>query len=123
MSDPVENVAEQLQDTSIAPSAASKAVEQNITPWDVEGAVDESGKQQAIDYDKLIQQFGTRKITEETLARFKEVTGHEPHIFLKRGVFFSERDLTKILTDTSRASPSFCTRAEAPRRTVCIWAT
>lgn len=70
--------------------------EQKITPWEVEGAVVD-GQVQVIDYDKLIQQFGTKKIDETTLARFKEVTGHEPHPFLKRGVFFSERDLTKIL--------------------------
>ncbi|CUM49828.1 Tryptophan--tRNA ligase, cytoplasmic [Debaryomyces fabryi] len=70
--------------------------DQKITPWEVEGAVVD-GKAQDIDYEKLIKQFGTRPITPETLQRFKEVTGHEPHPFLKRGVFFSERDLTKIL--------------------------
>lgn len=72
------------------------AADQKITPWEVEGAVVD-GKPQDIDYEKLIKQFGTRPITQETLQKFKDVTGHEPHPFLKRGVFFSERDLTKIL--------------------------
>lgn len=72
------------------------AADQKITPWEVEGAVVD-GKAQDIDYEKLIKQFGTRPITQETLQKFKDVTGHEPHPFLKRGVFFSERDLTKIL--------------------------
>lgn len=71
--------------------------DQKITPWEVEGAVVD-GKAQDIDYEKLIKQFGTKGITAETLQRFKDITGHEPHPFLKRGVFFSERDLTKILT-------------------------
>ena len=56
-------------------------------PWEVEGAVVD-GKSMGIDYDKLISQFGTKHITEETLERFKQVTGEEPHPFLKRGVFF-----------------------------------
>ena len=47
--------------------------EQKITPWEVEGAVVD-GEAQGIDYDKLITQFGTKRIGEETLARFKEVT-------------------------------------------------
>ncbi|KAG0684177.1 tryptophan--tRNA ligase [Pichia californica] len=70
--------------------------EQKITPWEVEGAVVD-GESVGIDYDKLITQFGTKKITEETLDRFRAVTGHEPHHFMRKGMFFSERDLTKIL--------------------------
>ena len=38
-------------------------------------------KSMGIDYDKLISQFGTKHITEETLERFKQVTGEEPHPF------------------------------------------
>ena len=68
--------------------AKNAKTEQKITPWEVEGAVVD-GETQGIDYDKLINQFGTRKITTETLERFKAVTGAEPHPFLKRGVFFS----------------------------------
>ncbi|CAI8494202.1 unnamed protein product [Pichia kudriavzevii] len=70
--------------------------EQKITPWEVEGAVVD-GEAQGIDYDKLITQFGTKRIGEETLARFKEVTGHDPHHFMKKGLFFSERDFNRIL--------------------------
>lgn len=72
------------------------AKEQQIDPWNVEGAIVD-GKQVAIDYDKLIQQFGTRKIDEAMLVRFEKVTGHKPHILLRRGTFFSHRDLNTIL--------------------------
>jgi tryptophanyl-tRNA synthetase len=65
--------------------------EQVVTPWDVAGEVTESGEHLGIDYDKLIKQFGTRPIDAELLVRFKEVTGHEPHILLRRGMFFSHR--------------------------------
>lgn len=87
--------------------------EQKITPWEVEGAVVD-GKSQGIDYDKLIKQFGTKAITQETLARFKEVTGQEPHPFLKRGVFFSERDLHRILDLYEHGEPFFLYTGRGP---------
>ena len=86
-----EQVTQQLQ------SLSTENKEQKVTPWDVEGAVDENGVAQSIDYEKLIKQFGTRPISDETLARFEAVTGQKPHHFLRKGVFFSERDFTKIL--------------------------
>lgn len=73
-----------------------KSAEQKVTPWEVEGAV-VNGQAQSIDYDKLIAQFGTRAIGESTMKRFKEVTGRDPHHFMKKGVFFSERDFNRIL--------------------------
>ncbi|KAI5967550.1 WRS1 [Candida margitis] len=87
--------------------------EQKITPWEVEGAVVD-GKSQGIDYEKLIKQFGTKAITPETLTRFKEVTGQEPHPFLKRGVFFSERDLHKILDLYEHGEPFFLYTGRGP---------
>jgi tryptophanyl-tRNA synthetase len=70
---------------------APAAAEQVVTPWEVSGGVTESGEKLGIDYDKLIRQFGTRPIDKELLARFEEVTGHKPHILLRRGMFFSHR--------------------------------
>lgn len=58
-----------------------------VTPWVVSGR---------IDYDKLIQQFGTQPITDEILERIKKHTG-ELHLQLRRKIFFSHRDLDWIL--------------------------
>lgn len=88
--------------------------EQKVTPWEVEGAVDENGLAQGIDYNKLIESFGTRKITDDTLLRFTEVTGEEPHPFLKRGVFFSERDLARILDLYEHGEPFFLYTGRGP---------
>ncbi|ODV88158.1 hypothetical protein CANARDRAFT_174007 [[Candida] arabinofermentans NRRL YB-2248] len=77
-------------------AALKLETEQKVTPWEVEGAVVD-GEAVGIDYDKLITQFGTKKISEETLKRFEEVTGHKPHHFMRKGMFFSERDFNKIL--------------------------
>ena len=58
-----------------------------VTPWTVEGEVD---------YDKLIEQFGTSPITDELLEKFRKLTG-EVHPFLRRKIFYSHRDLDWIL--------------------------
>jgi tryptophanyl-tRNA synthetase len=45
----------------------------------------------------LIKHFGTRKIEQDLLERFEAVTGRKPHLFIRRGIFFSHRDLDKFL--------------------------
>jgi tryptophanyl-tRNA synthetase len=85
-----------------APAAGGEAVKptaadahaQVVTPWDVQGSVSADGKQLAIDYDKLIDQFGTRRIDAALLERFERLTGHRAHVFLRRGMFFSHRYVT-----------------------------
>ena len=42
-----------------------------MTPWDVQGSVSEDGKQLAIDYDKLVDQFGTKRIDQALLDRYE----------------------------------------------------
>ena len=83
--------------TAPALAAQSTAREQIITPFDVSGGVDETGKAVAIDYDKIVDTFGSRRIDAALLKRFEEVTGKKPHRLLRRGMVFSHRDLTSIL--------------------------
>ena len=76
---------------SVAPQdAAAQDAAQKVTPWDVEGGFVD-GKQVSIDYDKLIKEFGTKKIDDTLLERFEKVTGRKPHPLLRRGTFFSHR--------------------------------
>jgi tryptophanyl-tRNA synthetase len=77
--------------------ATSDSQGQVVTPWDVQGSVAADGQQLAIDYDKLIDQFGTRRIDAALLERFERLTGHRPHIFLRRGLFFSHRHVPSIM--------------------------
>jgi hypothetical protein len=76
---------------AVKPADSSAAHEQIVTPWDVQGSVSSDGQQLAIDYDKLIDQFGTRRVDAELLERFERLTGHRPHVLLRRGTFFSHR--------------------------------
>jgi len=60
-----------------------------VTPWDVEGNVD---------YQRLIEKFGTERIDEELRERIVENAG-ENHLYLKRDFIFSHRDMDKVLED------------------------
>merc|ERR1719362_1278986 len=63
-----------------------------VTPWDVNAS-----SNKGIDYDKLIVKFGSSKIDADILSKFEKVTGHKPHHMLRRGIFFSHRELNTIL--------------------------
>lgn len=61
--------------------------EMRVNPYDVEGVVD---------YDRLIKEFGIKKISPELLKRIERLAG-EVHPYLRRGIFFAHRDLEKLL--------------------------
>lgn len=92
----------------------SQEHEQLVTPWDVQGSVSADGKQLAIDYDKLIVQFGTRRVDAALLERFEKLTGHKPHPFLRRGMFFSHREFDKILDRYEQGKPFFLYTGRGP---------
>ncbi|EIW85464.1 tryptophanyl-tRNA synthetase [Coniophora puteana RWD-64-598 SS2] len=98
---------------AIKPVAAS-AQAQVVTPWDVQGSVGADGQQAAIDYEKLLDQFGTRRIDAALLERFEKLTGHRPHPFLRRGMFFSHREFDKILDRHEQGKPFFLYTGRGP---------
>ena len=75
-----------------------------VTPWHVEGD---------IDYDKLIKQFGTEKISSELLKKITKITG-EDHFMLRRGVFFSHRDLGNLLNQYEKGKKFFLYTGRGP---------
>lgn len=87
--------------------------EQRVTPWEVDGAI-EDGVNQGIDYEKLIVSFGSKHITPEILERFEKVTGHRPHLLMRRGLFFSERDFSQILDLYEQGKPFFLYTGRGP---------
>ena len=64
---------------------------QKVTPWEVEGS------DEGIDYDKLIRDFGSSKIEPSLVQRFEQITGEVPHHWLRRGLFFSHREMDVVL--------------------------
>lgn len=75
-----------------------------VTPWTVKGNVD---------YDALIEKFGTQKIDEILLERIKKHTG-ELHHFLRRKIFFSHRDLNFLLDEYDKGNKFFLYTGRAP---------
>jgi len=75
-----------------------------VTPWHVEGK---------IDYDKLIKRFGTEKITNDLLVRLNKLAG-EDHFMLRRGIFFSHRDLKIILDEYEKGNKFFLYTGRGP---------
>ncbi|KAJ0409117.1 hypothetical protein P43SY_002251 [Pythium insidiosum] len=80
---------------------------QVVTPWDVEA---ENG----VDYDKLIEQFGCSKIDEALIARIEKLTGHRAHRYLRRGYFFSHRDLNLLLDAYERGEKFYLYTGRGP---------
>ena len=75
-----------------------------VTPWHVEGD---------IDYDKLIKKFGTEKISLELVERIKKIT-NEDHFMLRRGIFFSHREMNRILDDYEKGNKFFLYTGRGP---------
>lgn len=71
--------------------------EDQVDPWNVV-----ANSATGIDYDKLIIRFGSSKIDEELLKRFESVIKQPVHHWLRRGIFFSHRDLHTILNQVEQ---------------------
>ncbi|KAL0238774.1 hypothetical protein PCE1_004466 [Barthelona sp. PCE] len=76
-----------------------------VDPWKVEGEVD---------YDKLVKQFGSELITEEIIERLEALTGRKAHPWIRRGLFFSHRDLSDILDAYERGEPFYLYTGRGP---------
>ncbi|KAI0398333.1 tryptophanyl-tRNA synthetase [Xylariaceae sp. FL0594] len=106
--------------TSEVPPASNPEVpnapstKQTVDPWNVSGEVGEDGKVKAIDYKKLVEEFGTKLIDEELLQRFERVTGQKPHRFLRRQIVFSHREFEVILDKYEKGEPFFLYTGRGP---------
>ncbi|CAH1999643.1 unnamed protein product [Acanthoscelides obtectus] len=80
-----------------------------VDPWNVVSKSDTG-----VDYDKLIQRFGSSKIDQELLDRFEKITGKKVHHLLRRGVFFSHRDMHTILNLYESGKPFYLYTGRGP---------
>lgn len=78
--------------------------ESKITPWEVEGE---------INYDKLIEKFGTKPITSDILQKVQKLVG-EVHPLLKLNYFFSHRDFDWILNKYERSENFYLYTGRGP---------
>ncbi len=76
----------------MAPKVSTK-----VNPYEVEGK---------IDYDRIVKDFGIKKLTKSDLDRIKEIAG-ELHPYLRRGIFFANRDLKWCLDEYDKGNKFF----------------
>jgi len=81
-----------------------------VTPWEVKGKVD---------YDKLIEQFGTQKLTDDIKQEIARQAG-ELHVMLRRNVFFSHRDLDLILKEQAEGKGFYAYTGRGPSQAMHI---
>ncbi|XP_077321350.1 tryptophan--tRNA ligase, cytoplasmic-like [Lithobates pipiens] len=80
-----------------------------VDPWTVQ-----TGSAKGVDYDKLIVRFGSSKIDEDLIGRIERVCGHRAHHFLRRGIFFSHRDMHQILDSVEKGKPFYLYTGRGP---------
>ena len=80
---------------------------QIITPFTVQA-------DERIDYDKIVNQFGSTKISVELLERFEKITGKKIHHWLTRNLFFSHRDLNLILDNYEKGKTFYLYTGRGP---------
>jgi len=74
-----------------------------VTPWEVTGD---------IDYDLLAKRFGTTAIDEKLLSRFERYG--ELHTMLRRGIFYSHRDMNTIFDEYEKNNKFFLYTGRGP---------
>ena len=83
------------------------STEQTITPWQV---TSKSG----INYMKLIDKFGCEPIDGKLIKKFERITNVKAHTWLRRGLFFSQKDLSKILDQYEKGEEIFLYTGRGP---------
>ncbi|KAL3078135.1 hypothetical protein niasHT_033110 [Heterodera trifolii] len=80
-----------------------------VTPWTVSAT-----SSKGIDYEKLIERFGCKKITDDLVTRIEKLTGKKAHAMLRRRLFFAHRDLTSILDRFEQKMPFYLYTGRGP---------
>lgn len=91
------------------PEKIENDVEDIVDPWTVVSSSDKG-----VDYDKLIKRFGSSQIDQELIDRFEKVTGKPVHHLLRRGIFFSHRDMHSILNQYEAGKPFYLYTGRGP---------
>ncbi len=76
-----------------------------VTPYEVRGRVD---------YTKLREQFGTQELDDPLKARLERLAGEPLHPLLARGMYYSHRDLGKILDEFEKGNRFFLYSGRGP---------
>lgn len=88
---------------------ATDSAGQTVTPWEVD-----AGEDGAVDYAKLVRDFGCQEIDGALIARLERATGRPAHPMLRRGLFFAHRDLERVVAAHERGEPIYLYTGRGP---------
>ena len=80
-------------------------IDADVTAFEVKGRVD---------YDKLVSKWGSQRINATLIERMEQLTGKRAHHLIRRGFFFSHRDLDKLLDDYEQGEPFYLYTGRGP---------
>ncbi|KAK6181053.1 hypothetical protein SNE40_008992 [Patella caerulea] len=98
-----------MADPSVENQVNGQAEEDLVNPWTVS-----SSSLKGVDYDKLIKKFGSAKIDDGLIERMEKLTGKPVHHFIKRGIFFSHREMHMILDLYEKKQPFYLYTGRGP---------
>lgn len=109
-----ENPTQIQEDDDIEEKANKTDEDFHCTPYEFTNNTDKE-----VNYNKLIEQFGTKLITKDMLKEWERISGEAPHILLRRGIwlftkkyfFLTETCLFSCIS-SRRRSLSSCTQEE-----------
>ncbi|XP_061193097.1 tryptophan--tRNA ligase, cytoplasmic-like isoform X4 [Saccostrea echinata] len=104
MSDP-----KQIEKMSLKDNPVDEEEEDIVNPWEVS-----THSAKGVDYDKLIRKFGSSKIDDALIQKIENLTGKPVHHLLRRGIFFSQRDLEMILNVYEQKKPFYLYTGRGP---------
>lgn len=91
------------------PLTNGKEEDDVVNPWNVS-----SSSASGVDYDKLVKRFGSSMIDKALIDRFEKAIGKPVHHLIRRGIFFSHRDLNLILERVEKKQPFFLYTGRGP---------
>ncbi len=89
----------------VAEGGGSRSAGGGVTAFEVTGKVD---------YERLIRQWGSHRIDQALIERIERLSGQRAHHLLRRGFFFSHRDLDKVLDAYEKGEPFYLYTGRGP---------
>jgi tryptophanyl-tRNA synthetase len=80
-----------------------------VTAFEISAA-----SEKGVDYEKLIKNYGCFHISQEQIDRVERLTGKKPHRFIRRGIFFCQRDFDEILKAYEAKKPFYLYTGRGP---------
>lgn len=96
------------------PGRDGRRKEIGVEPGEGGGVVTAFEVKGAVDYDKLVREFGSQRMDAALIERLERVSGKRAHHLIRRGFVFSHRDLGGILDLYETGTPFFLYTGRGP---------